>query len=94
MEEVKELLVKKFQEIEKRIKLVMEQLSDDEVNWRPNKSRNSIANLIIHIDGNINERVGKGINKKDFIRHRDEEFESVSKKKSELIEILEKSFNE
>jgi len=94
MEEVKELLVKKFQEIEKRIKLVLEQLSEDEVNWRPNESSNSIANLIIHIDGNIRERISKGINKKDYIRHRDEEFEPVTKNKSELIEILEKSFYE
>jgi hypothetical protein len=94
MEEVKELLVKKFQEIEKRIKLVLEQLSEDEVNWRPNESSNSIANLIIHIDGNIRERISKGINKKDYIRHRDEEFEPVTKNKSELIEILENSFYE
>jgi hypothetical protein len=94
MEEVKELLVTKFQEIEKRIKLVLDQLSDDEVNWRPNESSNSIANLIIHIDGNIGERISKGINKKDYTRHRDEEFEPVTKEKSEIIEILEKSFYE
>lgn len=92
MEEIKDLLVKKFQEIEKRIKLVLEQLSDEEVNWRPNESSNSIANLIIHIDGNIKERIGKGINNKDFTRHRDEEFEVVTKTNSELNEILEKSF--
>lgn len=94
MEEIKDLLVKKFKEIENRIKLVIDQLSDDEVNWRPNESSNSIANLIIHIDGNIKERIGKGINKKDFIRHRDEEFELVTKTNSELFEILEKTFNE
>lgn len=94
MEAVRDLLVKKFQEIEKRIKLVIGQLSDDEVNWRPNESSNSIANLIIHINGNIGERISEGINKKDYIRHRDEEFEPVNIKKSELIEILEISFNE
>jgi len=94
MEVVKGLLVNKFQEIERRIKLVLDQLSDDEVNWRPNESSNSIANLIVHIEGNIGERISKGMNKKDYTRHRDEEFEHVTKKKSELIEILERSFCE
>ena len=94
MEELKGILADKFQDIMKRIKLVMEQLSDEEVNWRPNESSNSIANLIIHIEGNIKERIGSGINKKDFIRNRDEEFECAYKSKSELIEILEKSFFE
>jgi len=94
MEEIKDILAKKFQEIEKRIKLVIDQLSDDELIWRPNESSNSIASLIIHIEGNIGERISKGINKRDYIRHRDEEFEPTSKKKPELIEILEKSFCE
>jgi len=94
MEGINDLLVRKFQEIERRIKLVLDQLNEEELNWRPNESSNSIANLIIHIEGNIGERVSKGINKKDYDRHRDEEFEQVIKKKSELTEILERSFFE
>jgi uncharacterized damage-inducible protein DinB len=94
LEEIKNLLVNKFQEIKTRIERVLEQLNDDDVNWRPNESSNSIANLIIHMDGNIKERIGKGINKKDFIRQRDQEFEWVTKSKSELQEIMKKSFGE
>ncbi|WP_198027763.1 DUF1572 family protein [Paenibacillus forsythiae] len=56
----------------------MDQLSDEQVNWRPNDSSNSIANLMVHISGNINERISKGINNKDFIRNRDEEFEELN----------------
>lgn len=87
MEKVKDLLVTKFHQIETRIKLLLDQLSDEELNWRPNESSNSISNLIIHIEGNIGERISKGINKKDYTRHRDKEFEPISKTKSELIEM-------
>ena len=94
LEQLKDILAKKFEEIVKRATLVIEQLSDEEVNWRPNESSNSIANLVIHIEGNIYERIGKGMNKKDFNRNRDAEFEIITKTKSELIESLENSFGE
>lgn len=67
MNEVKSLLVKKFKEIKKRIMLVLDQLSDEHVNWRPDDSSNSIANLIVHINGNIQERIGDGIIIKNII---------------------------
>lgn len=94
MDVVKNLLVTKFEEIHRRIILVLNQLSDEQVNWRPNESSNSIANLIVHISGNINERISKGMNNKDFIRNRDEEFEELYRTKQELIEITNGSFRE
>jgi uncharacterized damage-inducible protein DinB len=94
MDNIKDLLLKKFEEIEKRIILVLEQLSDEQVNWRPNEASNSIANLIVHIGGNINERISKGIINKDFTRNRDAEFEGIYRTKSELKNITEKSFDE
>lgn len=42
LEEIQNLLMKKFKEIHSRTLLVLNQLSDDEVNWRPNESSNSI----------------------------------------------------
>lgn len=94
MDMIKNLLVTKFEEIHRRIIFVLNQLSDDEVNWRPNDSSNSIANLIIHISGNISERISKGINHKHFIRNRDEEFEELNRTKQELVEITNESFHE
>lgn len=94
MEIVKNLLITKFEEIHKRLILVLNQLSDEEVNWRPNESSNSVANLIIHISGNIGERISKGINNKDFIRNRDQEFEDMYRKQQDLIEIVNDSFRE
>jgi uncharacterized damage-inducible protein DinB len=94
MDNIKDLLLKKFEEIEKRIILVLDQLSDEQVNWCPNEASNSITNLIVHIEGNINERINKGISNKDYTRNRDAEFEGIYRNKSELIDITEKSFDE
>lgn len=94
MDEVKNLLLMKFEEVQRRIILVLNQLSDEEVNWRPNDSSNSIANLLVHISGNINERISNGINNKDIVRNRDEEFEEMYRTKQELIELTNGSFQE
>lgn len=45
MEEIKFLLIHKFEEIAQRMLRVVEQLDDEQLNWRPNESSNSIANL-------------------------------------------------
>jgi uncharacterized damage-inducible protein DinB len=94
MEAVKKLLLNKFEEIQRRIILVLDQLSDEQVNWRPNESSNSIANLIDHIRGNIDERITKGIHNKEISRNRDEEFEEIYRTKQDLINITNGSFDE
>jgi len=94
MEEVKNILIGKFEEIQRRILLVLEQLDDDQVNWRPNESSNSIANLIFHIGSNVKDRIGKGMNQKAFERNRDEEFEKNYWSKHELVTIVNDSFSE
>ncbi|MDF2923517.1 MAG: hypothetical protein K0R57_2431 [Paenibacillaceae bacterium] len=94
MDTIKQLLVTKFEEIHRRMILVLNQLNDEQVNWRPNESSNSIANLIVHIRCNIKERIGKGINRNDFQRDRDGEFEQLYKSRQELIELTNESFGE
>jgi hypothetical protein len=94
MHEIKHLLKDCFDAIEKRIVSVLNQLDDQQVNWRPNDSSNSISNLIIHISGNIKERIGHGMNHIPFSRNRDEEFEVHIKTKPELIEMIETSLHE
>lgn len=94
MDEVQDWLIHKFEEIEHRIMLVIDQLDDDQLNWRPNESSNSISNLLIHINGNMNERIGSGILKKEVTRNRDEEFESVYKSKADLKTLTQNLFRE
>ncbi|MDU0201005.1 DUF1572 family protein [Paenibacillus sp. MAH-36] len=94
MKEIKNMLNDRFEVIERRIVLVLEQLNDEQVNWRPNESSNSISNLIVHISGNINDRIGKGMNKIPFTRDRDGEFEVHFISKNDLIENIKTSFHE
>jgi uncharacterized damage-inducible protein DinB len=93
MEEIKDLLIKKFEEMEKRILSVLDQLNDEQVNWRPNESSNSIANLIVHIRGNVNERISGEILGKKVSRERDKEFEEMNMSRQELVELTKESFN-
>ncbi|GGA45276.1 DUF1572 family protein [Paenibacillus physcomitrellae] len=94
MFDLQSLLLTRFQDIHKRMLLALDQLDDEQVNWRPNASSNSIANLIIHISGNIKERIGDGMNHIPFTRDRDAEFEELSRTKSELVAIINEIFTE
>ena len=66
-------LTKKFEEIRRRTILALEQLNDEQVNWRPNASSHSIAVLVKHIEGNVAERIRKGIHGEEVARNREEE---------------------
>ncbi|RJE90517.1 DUF1572 domain-containing protein [Paenibacillus sp. 1011MAR3C5] len=89
---MRDLLIQKFNEIERRILLVINQLDDEELNWRPNESSNSIGNLIVHIRGNINERILSGIQGQAILRDREAEFEPVQLSKPELVQLTTESF--
>lgn len=90
----REWLISKFNEIERRLLLVLDQLNDDQLNWHSNNNSNSISTLIVHIKGNINERISKGINKTSFERDREKEFEGTFLTKTELKEMVKRSFRE
>lgn len=94
MDVITDVLAEKFIDIEKRILFVLNQLNDEEANWRPNDSSNSIANLIIHIVGNIKERISNGIHNKVYIRDRDQEFETTYLTILELKTLLKENFTE
>lgn len=93
MNEIKELLIKKFEELEKRTRLVLNQLNEEELNWRPNESSNSIANLVVHIQGNVNERIQTGILHRGIERDRYAEFEELYKTKEELLQITQTTYS-
>jgi Protein of unknown function (DUF1572). len=48
---VKAHLMKKSAEIRGRMLQAIDQLNDDQINWRFNSECNSIANLVVHIRG-------------------------------------------
>ncbi|MDN4600618.1 DinB family protein [Paenibacillus sp. F6_3S_P_1C] len=86
-------LISKFEEIRDTLKKGIDQLGDDELNYRPNYESNTIANLVVHIEGNIYQRIGTGIHGHQDIRARDNEFSrELYVSKEELINRIDKSF--
>ncbi|MFF2887322.1 Cof-type HAD-IIB family hydrolase [Paenibacillus sp. NPDC057967] len=92
MDIIRDLLIQKFHEIERRILLVINQLDDEELSWRPNDYSNSIGSLIVHMKGNMNERIVSGIQGHAVMRDRDAEFEPMQLSKIELIDLTAGSF--
>ncbi|MDF2671173.1 MAG: hypothetical protein K0R67_3479 [Paenibacillus sp.] len=84
---LRDWLVDKYEELEQRTLKAIEQLNETQLNWLPNESSNSIANLIVHIRGNIVERVSTGILHKELVRDRESEFDQMHVGKDELISL-------
>lgn len=85
-------LSKKFDEISTRLIKALQQLNDEQVNWRPDNTSNSISTLIKHVEGNIHERILKGILHQDVHRNRDDELKQTFITKSELEQIIQAKF--
>ena len=70
------------------------EISEEEVWLKPNESLNSIANLILHLCGNITQYIISSLGETEDIRERNLEF-STSKglNKSELLTKLEETID-
>lgn len=75
-----------------RIKKCFNLLSEKEVWQRPNKSSNSIGNLIVHLCGNITQYIISSLGDSKDIRNRDLEF-SMDREftKAQLVQLLQKT---
>lgn len=68
----------------------LNQLNDDQVWWRPTPSQNSIANLLLHLCGNLRQWIISGVGDEPDIRRRPDEFsEQGPLSKSELLRRLD-----
>ncbi|MGG0824573.1 DUF1572 family protein [Paenibacillus turicensis] len=88
----REWLTKKFEEIRRRILKALEQLDDEQVNWRPDDISHSISTLIRHVEGNIQERIMKGILHQDIQTNRDNALKQTYVKRYELEKIIHDRF--
>jgi Protein of unknown function (DUF1572) len=65
------------------------QLSDEQIWWRPRAEMNSIANLMLHLSGNVRQWIVAGVGRKADIRNRPKEFSDKSgRTKAEILGIL------
>jgi len=77
----------------KRITGVINQLSDEDLNWRPNSESNSVTNLVLHICGNLKQRYGHHIAGEADARNRSGEFDGAANHtRAELLAAMEDAF--
>lgn len=78
-----------------KIERCLEELTDEDIWWRPNEESNSIGNLVLHLEGNVREWIIGGVGNLPFERVRQQEFDERQMiPKGELIERLQKTLNE
>ena len=58
-----------------KIERCLEQLSDEQIWWRPNEQSNSIGNLLLHLCGNARQWIVSGLSGAADARVRQEEFD-------------------
>lgn len=66
--------VKRMQQSQKDIACCIDKLTDDQLWHRSGDYENSIANLLLHLEGNIRQWILHGIDGQPDIRQRDAEF--------------------
>jgi hypothetical protein len=57
-----------------KIRHRLDQLTDDQVWWRPDEAMNSIANIVLHLCGNVRQWIIAGVRKTADTRNRPQEF--------------------
>jgi len=79
----------RMEESSRMVNIALESISDDEIWKRPNESSNSIANLILHLCGNITQYVISSLGEQEDVRERDKEFSATEgQSKSKLLDKL------
>ena len=78
-----------------KLKHCVEEMSEQDVWWRPNEQSNSVGNLILHLCGNMKEWILKSIGGEEIERDRDAEFANrAPRPKAELIANIEATVGE
>ena len=72
-----------------RLQRAIEPLTDDQIWWRPNETSNSIGNLMLHLNGNVQQWIVAAFSGLEDTRNRPQEFaERGHMTKGELIARL------
>jgi uncharacterized damage-inducible protein DinB len=73
-----------------QIRACLEQLTDEQIWWRPNEGSNSVGNLVLHLSGSIRHYVCRSLGGHDFTRDRPAEFaERRAVSREELLSIFD-----
>jgi uncharacterized damage-inducible protein DinB len=74
----------------KKVRECLVRLDDEQVWWRPHEASNSIANLVLHVHGNLSLWILSSLGGLDFERHRSREFTADhTMTRDQLLALLE-----
>jgi uncharacterized damage-inducible protein DinB len=78
-----------------KLKRCLEEMSEEDLWWRPNEQSNSVGNLILHLCGNLKEWILSSMAGVKFERNRNAEFtERRPRPKEELIAAIDETVND
>ena len=84
----------RMDESTRMIKKSLDQITDEEIWLKPNESLNSIANLMLHLSGNISQYIISSLGETEDIRNRDAEFNATGGlTKAAVLKKLEDTVN-
>ena len=81
--------VSQLEDKTQKIGTCLQELTEEEIWQRPNKSSNSVGNLILHLCGNITQYIISSLGETEDKRERDKEFSTPGgRSKKELFDLL------
>src|SRR5258705_13922713 len=79
----------------RKIEHCAHQLNEEQVWWRPRPGMNSVANLMLHLAGNLRQWIASGVGGARDIRNRPEEFADRSElPKNNIVSMLRSTVRE
>lgn len=73
----------------------LDQLTDEQLSWRPHESLNSIGNLVLHLCGNVRQWITSGVGGETDLRNRPLEFSARGPfGKEDLIRSLDETIKQ
>ncbi len=79
----------------RKIEHCVRQLNEEQVWWRPKPQMNSVANLMLHLSGNLRQWITSGVGGARDIRNRPEEFADRSElPKGNILSMLRSTVRE
>lgn len=78
-----------------QIKACLEELTEEQLWWRPNEHSNSVGNLVLHLSGSMRHYLSRGVGGIDYKRDRPAEFaERGPMPKEQLLAIVDETINQ
>jgi Protein of unknown function (DUF1572) len=78
-----------------RMRRAVESLTDEQVWWRPNPASNSVGNLLLHLNGNVQQWMVASFNRLEDARNRPAEFAAAGEVSvAALLERLGQTIDE